>query len=397
MVAQIQVFNNVPLKLCEKRVVPFKLVDRKLICPICGNTFFRKINISDANPYTDIYCSKECRRIAKDKEFAQKISEKEFIEFISKWDIHIKIIPWRILRECTLSSSSQTFRSLTAEDLRQEILVDLFILYSKSKKTNFINLDRIGTKYIRRLCFNACYRAIKYEYEGAKDTETAIWGEDLNTNDDFINKGLDSFEGRTYSSEYTLDIYEILQEIKKLMNDVPCVELAVERTLNFHAYEARVNKKNTSKTANGQSKYLMEKYNLKNVQLVSHYAQRGIECIYFNDPERIESYIDIDNLEQKFRFNNKDLRMLGKPINELTKDEIIHYYKGERKCTVCGKYFKSKNLAVENASCSKKCKNALRREVMKKQYANGNYQRARKKYREKVKLRKLENEGIKND
>lgn len=366
---KINVVNH--LQLCvnpQKRVIPFRIAKRKIKCPVCGKLFYQKVDMLEPNPFMDAYCSKECRNIAHDKYYNDKVTEEEFIEFISKWDNYIQLIPFTVLRRCMQGKMVQAINGIAVEDLRQEILIRMFLFLSRNKK-NPDKIKTVGLKYIKRICFNACFDAINESFESLKNTETAIWGDKLNKKqDENSTLGLDSLEYRTYSSEYTLDIYEILQEIKKLMEEVPVAKLAVEHALNLNQYESIKNTGKKHAAARGKGKYLQQKYNIKNVDMLSHYVQKGVECIYYNDPERIKSYIDIDNLYTKYRFNDENSRLMGKPFNELTKDEIIHFYKGERKCTVCGKYFKTKQFSSLNAACSPKCKRELLNATCRRQY-----------------------------
>lgn len=372
MVAQqIQVCNHIPLQLVKKTVVPFKIVHRIMKCPICGNIFEAQVDLTEANPLMDTYCSNNCRSIARDRLQNGEVPEEEFLKFISMWENEIRFIPLRVLSKFCVNGGNQSqYQNIEADDLRQEILIKMFLFMARSYKTDPAKIYEVPTRFIKRMCYTACQDVLNKERERIKMTETAIWGHKLNKKqDNETDKGLDSLPARTYSSEYTLDIYEILQEIKELMKKVPVVELAVERALNSQTYEGKKVTVTKNKVARGKNKALVEKYNLINEGMVPHYAQKGVECIYYNDPERIESYIDINNLEQTYRFNDKDAKVLGKPIKELSKEELIHFYKGERKCTVCGKWFKTKQFSSENIACSHKCKRALLNATARKTYA----------------------------
>ena len=371
-------------RVFEERHTPFASLDNidfnffvrfkkeEKICPVCGKKFIGKTELFDPKPYTGKCCSTQCRLIYKERlTNRNKVSEWEFRKIYDKWIDTIRKIARSTILHFNAGRNSFCFRNFTSEDLEQEALFNLFLVMSRYKKSDK-NVDELNNTYMCKIFKSAILSAIFKEHEWAKETETAVWGDMLKDERNADKVGLDSFqEYRTYSSEYTIDLYQIWQEIKELLQKVPTVKMAVEYGFNYANEKAK----------SGKSTELQKKYKLP---VLNHYVTRGAECIYFTNPN-VSSYIDKNNLAKHFKFNDENPTLFGVPVKDLSKEEIIRYYRGERKCSVCGKWFKAPKPGNKIVACSKECKRVLRKRVEEKRRKNGKQQACEKRYRDKRK------------
>ena len=357
MAVSIAIESNRALRLVAP-VIDFKnfrkVRSEKRICPVCGKEFKAKLEMDNASPNDGKYCSRDCMGKDIQKGLTKFVNNEEILKFIESKK---KIITHTV--NFMLTTSSKDI-NLSPEDMLQEARVALFYLYIRTKRKNKNPFEYKDCYIIRQIQQALCPSTLERK-RMADMVEDDV---------------LECIESRSslfsYDVDKRIDITNIIKKIYKLSKENDKVRLALMRAILTEGHL----KEHSQEFMDYCEKY----YKSLHKTSIAHHIKFGTEMIFYNDRTNIQTYINIKNLKNNYRFNEHYNEMLTEDeLGEEIKD-LLDYYSGIATCSVCGKRFKVKNnvqLAAKNPICSKEC------ELTKVRLRNAEY---RKKHRKEPEM-----------
>ena len=336
-------------------------------CAVCGRKFRARLFVKNANPSQGVCCSTFCYGKHVARNMAHSVSEKEFKKFIEEKK-HVITRAAKYLYSWQKRDINHTWK-----DLIQECQVAMFYLFSRCKRDKK-DIYSFGDGYL----FKACLFFVNLTPH-ERDWQNRFREEECYTesNDEFLyNTFIDQ-----HDIEKKLDIENILKKIYQLGLENDEVRIAITNAL------MSVGKNRDS--AKAYREEFIKKYDVCERQYYKN-VKTGIEHIYYNDYKNINSYVNVYNLENNYRFNNKDEMLteeeLGKEIAHL-----LDYYSGYTNCSVCGKRFKIDRFILG----SKRMNNYFCSDDCRRKYHNYKSMLYKRKKRLENKLQKMANNNKK--
>lgn len=303
-------------------------------CPVCGKKFTVDIHLKDLNPEKYKYCSKFCASKASFSALG-KFSDKEALKFIDSKKNLIELT----LRRMIFDDSRD--KNLSPKDMRQEMRIALFYLYSRAKRAG-INPYTYSKNYLITL-LKSSLRLDQTEFKRFNNLiEQAVFDE---KDEEYFSSHFTT----SYDIDKKLDIEDILYKIYKLSLEHKSVKVAL---LHAFLYGAKTNS-NDKEAGKIFNDICCKQMGLCKATLWKD-VRKGTEHIFYNDYKNIMQYIHINNLEGKYRFNQKEEELLTE--DEFGKEiaQLLEEYSGYATCKICGKRFK--RVCKHQAYCSNECK-----------------------------------------
>lgn len=358
----VSVFTSDMFKPTFKLIAPVidftkhpKVISKIKVCPVCGKKFKAKLEMYNASPNDGKYCSRSCQSKDIQRELTKFVNNKEILKFIESKK---KIINHTVNFMLTTSFKDE---NLSPEDMQQEARISLFYLYIRSLRKNKNPFEYKDSYIIRHIQRVLCPTTLE-----RKRTANMI-EEDV----------LECIENRSslfsYDVDKRIDISNIIKKIYKLSKENEKVRLVLMRAILTEGHLKEHSKEFWD--------YCEKHYKSLSEASILEHIKFGTEAIFYNDRTNIQTYVNIKNLKNNYRFNEHYNEKLSEDeLGEEIKD-LLDYYSGIATCSVCGKRFKAKNnhqLASKSPICSREC------ELAKKRLQHAEYRKRHKKEPEMI-------------